>query len=108
MNYWRIFTAVILLAAATSFAGAGKTPERFLVYQVERIAPEPAPVIDGKLDEAAWQGKATISTLRNLLGPLLADGVAKNNRAMDEIHWKAKISSLALPQPMISHEKRGG
>lgn len=47
--------------------------QRVLLYKVERIAPQEAPVIDGRLDEPVWREKATINTLRNFLGPLAGD-----------------------------------
>jgi len=66
----RIAGLFLILFSAT-FAGfaAAPTNERFLVYQVERIEPGNAPVIDGKLDEPIWSDKAEITTLRRFNGP---------------------------------------
>ena len=67
--------AVAVLAALCVPAAAQEEGERqrFLLYKVERIAPNDAPVIDGRLDEPVWREKASISTLRNFLGPLAGD-----------------------------------
>ncbi|MCZ7648488.1 MAG: hypothetical protein M5U26_25045 [Planctomycetota bacterium] len=64
-----LLAAALLLGATGALAGE-PAPERFLVYKVERIAPEQAPKIDGRLDEAAWKDKAALATLRNFRGPL--------------------------------------
>jgi len=65
-----ILSLTLIGVAATLGAGPATSAERFLVYKVERIAPEQAPQIDGRLDDPVWTGRNAISTLRNFLGPL--------------------------------------
>jgi len=97
---------VIVFLAALLAAAAASASERFLVYKVERIAPEDAPRIDGKLDDAVWDDRPAIETLRNFQGPLsgefasqrsefiqLTDGVTLfigatfHDREMDKIRF---------------------
>lgn len=63
---------IVLLLAAPLLAGAQEA-ERFLLYKVERIAPEQAPTIDGRLDEAVWENRQALSSMRNFLGPLTGE-----------------------------------
>ena len=62
--------ALVLAAAVPLFAPAQTVPkaERCLLYAVERIGPEQAPKIDGKLVEPVWEGRERIDTLRNFAG----------------------------------------
>ena len=47
--------------------------ERCLLYVVERISPEDAPAVDGKLTEGVWRKRERIETLRNFLGSQVGD-----------------------------------
>jgi len=75
MRYLRTILAQILLTtlALDMCIRAEPAAERCLLYIVERIPPANAPVIDGKLDEAVWQERECIGTLRNFLGDRVGD-----------------------------------
>jgi len=67
---WTVLCGISFLTAAPA---AETTPERFLVYKVERIAAADAPTIDGALTEAVWQDKAVLTDLRNYRGDLVGE-----------------------------------
>jgi len=72
MNRRRIFWPIVAFAAMAPQVHAAEA-ERLLVYKVERISPAEAPALDGALSEPVWRDKATITALRNFLGPLTGE-----------------------------------
>ena len=66
----------LVLVSVIPLGLMGQPPEsceRCLLYVVERIDPEDAPVVDGRLTEAVWESRERIETLRNFLGSRVGD-----------------------------------
>ncbi|MCF7853483.1 MAG: hypothetical protein K9N51_01700 [Candidatus Pacebacteria bacterium] len=73
MNRFSLVVSALWVLVSTIVGGDELRTERCLVYTVERIAPEAAPRVDGKLNEAVWGDRPAIDTLRNFLGERVGD-----------------------------------